>query len=69
MSRLDGRPIEYTSSLHASLAMWTIDNAKKGKSSKLSQQPNALLSMVTELEGMISENISNFVHNSTSHVV
>jgi hypothetical protein len=69
MSRPDGLPIEYTSSSHASLAMWTIDNAKKGKSSKLSQQPNKLLSMVTELEGMISENISNFVHNSTSHVV
>jgi hypothetical protein len=31
MSRPDGRPIEYTSSSHASLAMWTIDNAKKRK--------------------------------------
>jgi hypothetical protein len=69
MSHPDGQPIEYTSLSHASLTMWTIDNAKNGKRSKLSQQPNELLSMVGEFECMISENISNFVHNSTSHFV
>jgi hypothetical protein len=62
MSHLDGRsPIEYTSSSHASLAMWTIDNAKSCK--------DEFLTMLHELEKFITTEISNFVHKSKEHVV
>jgi hypothetical protein len=61
MSHLDGYPIEYTSSSHASLSMWTIDHAKNCN--------HEILTMLHELEKLITAEISNFVHKSKEHVV
>lgn len=69
MAHLEGRPIEYTSSPHASLAMWMISHAKYGKRSSDPQQLNNFLTIVNSFEKHITTTISNFVHKSDAHVV
>jgi hypothetical protein len=62
MSHLDGHPtIEYTSSSHASLSMWTNDHAKNCE--------HEFLMMLHHFEKLITMEISNFVHKSKEHVV
>jgi hypothetical protein len=61
MSHLEGRAIEYTSSSHASLSMWTNDHAKNCE--------HEFLTMLHHFEKSITTEISNFVHKSKEHVV
>jgi hypothetical protein len=69
MAHLDGRPIEYTSSPHASLVMWMTSHAKHGKCSHLSQQLNEMTLAVNGFENFVTKEISNFVHKSSTHAV